>query len=120
MTCESSRELLTAFIDGELDKSRASTFEEHVEGCDVCLRELAAQQAVRVRLGDRLLRFDPPAGLAARIQESLAAPRSREARVGRLTWVAAACAILGLGVGLFGLVVASTRQDSAELLARDV
>ena len=36
MTCEDLLKMLNDYVDGDIDPSFCSTFEEHMKGCDPC------------------------------------------------------------------------------------
>jgi hypothetical protein len=72
MKCESVREQLTAYLDGELSGDRGSAVRGHLRGCDAC-RDVATNEAA-LRDGLRSLPpVDPPASLWAGVQARLAA-----------------------------------------------
>ena len=78
MKCESVREKLTAYLDGELEGERGSAVRGHLRGCDAC-RAIASDEAV-LRDGLRALPpLDPPASLWAGVQQRLAAEEVRDA-----------------------------------------
>jgi hypothetical protein len=78
MKCESVRERLTAYLDGELEGERGSAVRGHLRGCDAC-RAIASDEAA-LRDGLRALPpLDPPASLWAGVQQRLAAEEVRDA-----------------------------------------
>ena len=86
MSCESVREKLTAYLDGELEGERGSAIRGHLRGCDAC-RAIAADEAA-LRDGLRSLPpVDPPASLWAGVQARLAAEEVKDAE--RSTWARA-------------------------------
>ena len=40
MTCQSNKDLMMIYLDGEMDKSQKKRFEEHLKSCSECQREL--------------------------------------------------------------------------------
>src|SRR5678815_4584208 len=79
MSCESIREKLTAYLDGELEGERGSAVRGHLRGCEAC-RQIAADEAA-LRDGLRALPpLDPPPSLWAGVQARLAAAEAAEAR----------------------------------------
>jgi hypothetical protein len=78
MKCESVREQLTAYLDGELTGDRGSAVRGHLRGCDAC-RDVATNEAA-LRDGLRSLPpVDPPASLWAGVQARLAAAEVADA-----------------------------------------
>lgn len=83
MKCESVREKLTAYLDGELEGERGSAIRGHLRGCDACRQTAADEAALRDGLRS-LPPLDPPASLWAGVQARLAAEEVRDAE--RPTW----------------------------------
>lgn len=78
MKCESVREQLTAYLDGDLTGDRGSAVRGHLRGCDAC-RDVATNEAA-LRDGLRALPpVDPPASLWAGVQARLAAAEVADA-----------------------------------------
>jgi anti-sigma factor RsiW len=78
MKCESVREQLTAYLDGELTGDRGSAVRGHLRGCDAC-RDVATNEAA-LRDGLRSLpHVDPPASLWTGVQARLAAAEVADA-----------------------------------------
>jgi anti-sigma factor (TIGR02949 family) len=107
VACESSRRLLHAYSDGELDAVRAADFEEHLKTCTDCAAELSELQALRQSLRSVNLYERVPASLRSRIlaelpggqvrQEQPVQPPQRQVipmpRRAALNWLAVAAAI---------------------------
>ena len=71
MTCDKTREQLTAYLDGELEGDRGTAVRGHLRTCDAC-RAMASDEAA-LRDGLRSLPpVDPPASLWANVQARLA------------------------------------------------
>ena len=71
MTCDKTREQLTAYLDGELEGDRGTAVRGHLRTCDAC-RGMAADEAA-LRDGLRSLPpVDPPPSLWANVQARLA------------------------------------------------
>ena len=78
MKCETVREQLTSYLDGEIDDDRGSAIRGHLRGCDAC-RGAASDEAL-LRDGLRQLPpVDPPASLWAGVQRQLAAAEVADA-----------------------------------------
>lgn len=86
-------ELLSAFLDGELDPAEYRRVMRHLAGCEVCTTELADLQAARAAVRS-LIVLEPPAGLVP-------APERPPLRRRVPMWVAAAAAaVLALFIGV--------------------
>jgi anti-sigma factor RsiW len=76
MTCEETRLLVHALIDGELDAGHASEVEAHVASCPGCTAQLRDYRVMRQALAAPALRHQAPAALRARIEAALPSPRA--------------------------------------------
>jgi anti-sigma factor RsiW len=74
MTCAQCRELLDAYIDGELPGEDAAAVREHLASCAECAREHELLVATSRRIGETLVRYQAPDVLKARIRIALAQP----------------------------------------------
>jgi anti-sigma factor RsiW len=96
MTCDVSRSMLHAYLDGELDAPRSAEFEQHLEGCAGCVRVLEALESLRSSI-QRAQLYEPlPLGLENNVRRSLrgssTVPSAK--RVAAWRWLAAAAAVL--------------------------
>jgi anti-sigma factor RsiW len=73
MTCEETRLLVHALIDGELDAGHAREVEAHVASCPGCAAQLRDYRVMRQALAAPALRHQAPAALRARIERTLPA-----------------------------------------------
>jgi anti-sigma factor RsiW len=71
MTCEETRILVHALIDGELDAGHAREVEAHLASCPRCAVQLRDYRVMRQALSAPALRHQAPAGLRARIEGTL-------------------------------------------------
>ncbi|HET7077776.1 MAG TPA: anti-sigma factor [Chloroflexia bacterium] len=73
MSCETTRPLIEAYVDGELDLVRAVEIEQHLQSCAACTRVYRNQQALHTALASTAgaLYYTAPAGLQRRIQDSV-------------------------------------------------
>jgi mycothiol system anti-sigma-R factor len=96
MTCDVSRSVLHAYLDGELDALRAAEFEQHMEGCAACVRDLETQESLRSSI-QRAQLYEPlPANLQSKVRRQLneaTAPRAVN-RFAAWQWLAAAAVLL--------------------------
>ena len=109
MVCETWREKLDAYLDGELPATEARTLSEHLRGCAGCAAEALSrvQQKRAVRAAGQ--RFTPDPAFRARIQASIA--RSRPSRWSRLWMPALAAAMVLVVVGAGFLSLRRSRRD---------
>jgi anti-sigma factor RsiW len=76
MTCEETRILMHALIDGELDAGHAREVEAHVASCPRCAVQLRDYRVMRQALAAPALRHQAPAALRARIEGALPSGRA--------------------------------------------
>jgi hypothetical protein len=98
-------ELLTAYLDGEVDPDERAEVEAHLATCAFCRAELEEERAVRGAVRD-LPPVDAPFGLYERLlrdgPEPEAKPRKRRIKFGLANLVATAAAwVLVLGIANF-------------------
>jgi anti-sigma factor RsiW len=74
MTCAQCRDLLDAYIDGELPAAEEDAVREHIASCAECAREHAALAATSRRIGETLVKYQAPDVLKARIRVALSQP----------------------------------------------
>ena len=74
MTCAQCRELLDAYIDGELPSEDMAAVREHIASCAECANEHASLVATSRRIGETLVKYQAPDVLKARIRVALAQP----------------------------------------------
>jgi anti-sigma factor RsiW len=72
MTCAQCRELLDAYIDGELPSEDMAAVREHIASCAECANEHASLVATSRRIGETLVKYEAPDVLKARIRVALA------------------------------------------------
>jgi anti-sigma factor RsiW len=71
MTCDKTRILLHALIDGELDAGHAREVEAHIATCPNCAAELAAYREMSKAIAGADLRYTAPPALRRRIEAAL-------------------------------------------------
>lgn len=101
MTCDVSRSILHSYLDGELDAPRAAEFEQHLEGCPACTRDLETQESLRSSI-ERAQLYEPvPLDLENKIRKQLGAIREpRPVRTFPVVQWLAAAAVLILVAGI--------------------
>jgi anti-sigma factor RsiW len=117
MACEHWTGTLDAYLDGELPAEEARALEEHLRGCAICatagLRKVQQKRAVHAA-GQK---FTPDPGFRARIQKSIAAPRSFSWRRNWVYVFVTATAAMLLIAGAFLLIFRGFRGDERQLLS---
>ncbi len=102
MDCRATRQLLNAYVDGELDLAKNLEIDQHVQECADCAQACANLRAVRAALQGAELSYPVPAGLRRRVEASLrpaSEPRSALRRFPRLAIAIAASLLVGVIAG---------------------
>jgi anti-sigma factor (TIGR02949 family) len=94
MTCADFEKFVSAYVDGELDAPAMTDFERHLAGCSRCSETARAERTVKEVVHSTMRGVSAPAGLRARIHDSLDRAGSAEANRSRPfgTWIAPALA----------------------------
>ena len=122
MKCPAARELIEAYVDGELDASQKSEVRGHLEGCITCAETHWQLQEMRTNLRREAPRYEAPEYLAQRISRRLRqeAGRSAGGRAVPWKWIAiAACVLLAVSA-VVNVRTLSSRRGAGDLIASDV
>jgi anti-sigma factor RsiW len=71
MTCRETKNLLNAYVDGELDSAGSLGVEKHVQGCASCLTDVENLHALASEIENGGLRFTAPQRLKTNVQAAL-------------------------------------------------
>jgi anti-sigma factor RsiW len=96
VVCESWKEKLDTYLDGELPRAETRTFEAHVCSCPSCSRDALARVQMKRTIQVVGRRFTPGAEFRRRVQQSIAAKPRRSLG---LAWMFAAAVAAILVVG---------------------
>lgn len=119
MTCEETRILVHALVDGELDAGHAREVEAHLASCPDCAAQLRDYRVMRQALSVPALRHRAPAALRARIDGALPARRAvAPSRRGLLKGLAMGSVLSGALAA--SLVVFVMRQEEDQRILGDV
>jgi anti-sigma factor RsiW len=95
-----SEEILSAYLDGDLESEASGKTAEHLAECEVCRKSLAQVRAIR-DAAPAMEQLVPPGRMWGEIQARIHGARSRRSRLTRLFWVgvpALAAALLVVAV----------------------
>ena len=126
MSCEHTRTLIHAYLDGELDLVRAIEIEDHLSECPACTLEHDNYRALSSAMRNGSLYYPMPADLPGRVHAALAESVPAEIRtrtLPRRRWIqlggiAASLAFLAVLTWLLGPVLSRPRPN--DLLTRDI
>jgi anti-sigma factor RsiW len=71
MTCRETKNLLNAYVDGELDSAGSLGVEKHVQGCASCLTDVENLHALASEIENGGLRFTAPQRLKTNVQAAI-------------------------------------------------
>jgi anti-sigma factor RsiW len=100
MSCAAPRELIHAYLDGELDIVRSVEMEEHLGECTTCSGAYEAQRRLRSELSVQELGFKAPRSLRKRIRKAVRIEAKGDgwSWAGGWRWLSAAVPVAALAV----------------------
>jgi anti-sigma factor RsiW len=107
MPCGQDREMLAAYLDGEVQAEQANAIEQHLRTCVTCAAEVACMLSVRRAMRAAKTRFTPSAQFRQKIHSQVAPKRRSFRSFGFLPVAIAAVAILVVALLL-------TRQNTLQ------
>jgi anti-sigma factor RsiW len=123
--CPAAKELIEAYVDGELDATQKSEVRGHLEGCISCAETHWQLQEMRTNLRREAPRYEAPSYLRDRISQSL---RQEPLRVVNSVapknvpwnWMAIAASILlAISIG-WNIQMLRTRPSDQNLIASEI
>src|SRR5579863_3968752 len=96
MVCESWKERLDTYLDGELAHQEMRTFDAHVRNCPSCSADALSRVQFKRAIHLAGKRFTPSAEFRKRMQQNMTPKRRRSFRLG---WTFAAVAAVVVLVG---------------------
>ena len=94
MSCGQDRNLLAAYLDGEVPSEQANALEQHLRTCTACAAEVAGLLSARRAMRAAKTRFTPSAQFRQKIQSQVAPKRRTFTAFGLLPMALAALAML--------------------------
>src|SRR5262249_1596452 len=86
MICHETRDLIHAYLDGELDLVRSLEIERHLPACQACALTLRNHQALRSGITTSSLYHQAPADLRRRVQSAARQTNQAETKSRLLSW----------------------------------
>src|SRR5437879_4168102 len=115
MVCESWKEKLDTYLDGEVPEQEMRTFDAHVRSCSSCAADALARVQMKRAIQVAGKRFTPSAEFRKRMQQRVA---SKSKRAFRMEWMLAAVAAVVLVAAALTSTYVGRRADG-DLAARD-
>src|SRR5580700_9177517 len=107
MVCESWKEKLDTYLDGELPAEEMRSFDAHVRGCPSCSADALTRVPMKRAIQAAGKRYTPSAEFRKRMQQKIAAKPQRSLALG---WMFAATAAAVIVVGTLTSVYVGTRS----------
>src|SRR6266576_2214538 len=82
MTCESARELIESYLDGELDAGLRAEVQDHLSSCSSCAETHARVRELQTNVRSQAPYYDPPPDLQRRVRTALAQAANSEDKIG--------------------------------------
>jgi len=109
-SCAEYYELISAYMDNELDEEDRAKVERHVESCPHCRGLLRAYSGIAYMVEDTM--EDPPEPIRRHIMAEISKPAKRKV-IRRFTLPRAAAALIPLAAGFLLVMVLMLRTDGA-------
>src|SRR5215471_13573739 len=121
MTCTETKNLLNAYVDGELDSAGSLSVESHIQRCTSCLTDMERLRSLSSAMQNGGLRFTAPPSLKRKVQDGIRGA-SPELKRSFFNWRLAGALVSAVLVVVVGLVLTVQRQKSSEeaLLVDDI
>lgn len=102
MNCRETKDLLNAYVDGELDSAGSLGVEKHVQACALCLAEVEHLQSLSSAIQSGGLRFAAPPRLRKKVEAAVRAANPAPKRaLFDLRWASAFAAVLVMAVAVY-------------------
>ncbi len=121
MTCKDTKNLLNAYVDGELDSAGSLSVESHVERCASCLTDVENLRALATTIENGALRFKTPPHLKRNVQAAIRAanPGARSPFFG-WRWASALASAVLIVALTWAVTTQRARSSEETLLANDI
>jgi anti-sigma factor RsiW len=114
MVCESWKETLETYLDGELPEAETRSFDAHVRGCHSCSADALTRVQMKRTIQVAGRRFTPSAEFRRRVQQRIAPKPQRSLGLG---WMFFAAAAVILVVGAVTSTYVGTRSGGGQLFS---
>jgi anti-sigma factor RsiW len=121
MTCRETKNLLNAYVDGELDSAGSISVETHVQACASCLTDVENLHALSSAIQNGTLRYEAPGHLKRQVHVAI---RAANPEVRRTFWnwrwagAFATAAVILVAVWVLNRQQASSSEEA--LLVNDI
>jgi anti-sigma factor RsiW len=113
MTCNETKNLLNAYVDGELDSAGSLSVENHIQRCTSCLTDMENLRGLSSAIQNGGLRFQAPSYLKRNVQAAIRAANP-EVKRSFFDWRWASALASAVLVVVVGFTLTMQRQKSSE------
>jgi anti-sigma factor RsiW len=116
------RDLINAYVDGELDLVRSLEIEQHLQGCSACSQIYRNHQALKAAMSDGSLYYKAPAELRKIIQSAVRKSSKSDTpfRSVLWPWAAIAAALILAAIGAWGIMRVLSASSAPASLEQEV
>jgi anti-sigma factor RsiW len=124
--CQEAHRLIHPYLDGELDLVRSLEIEAHFKDCQTCTQAYNELRSLHSAVGDKALRFEPPAALRNRISSAVRDESGTANRSLRLSWsrmipgLISAVSGVVLVIVAFSLIALLSRPSTSDLVSQEI
>jgi anti-sigma factor RsiW len=122
MICLESRELIHAYLDGELDLVRSLDVERHLPTCQACSRMARNQQALRSAITTGSFYYQAPADLHQRVRSAVRQVSRTEKKPWLVSWrwLSAGVSLVAVAILILALTPTWMRQPADDVMTKEV
>ena len=121
MVCSDTRELIHAYLDGELDLARSLEIEQHLEACPACAKAYSEQKSLHLAIARSSLYYEAPNELRRNVRKALGrADGSESPRRNRWGWQTLWAPLGVMALALVIVLAIVTRPSAENQLAEQI
>lgn len=122
MICHETRDLIHAYLDGELDLMRSLEIERHLPACQSCALMFRNHQALRSAITTGSLYHQTPDDLRRRVQSAVCQADQAKSKSWPLSWrwLSVGASLAAVAVLILALIPMWTRSPADDLMTKEV
>ena len=122
MICHETRDLIHAYLDGELDLVRSLEIERHLPACQACALMFQNHQALRSAITTGSLYHQAPDELRRRVRSAARQADQAESKFWLLScrWLSVGVALAAVAVLILALIPTWTRSTADDPMTKEV
>jgi len=122
VSCNKTRDLIHAYLDGELDLVKSMEIEGHLNDCQACTQTYKGIRSLRSAVGNHGLRFEPSTNFERSLRFALRRQSEPEQRrvIVPWRWILAATSLIVALIAIVAFIGILTRQEADDVLAQEI